>query len=162
MFKIGNYVVNTNNGICEISDITTMKMSGTEKEYYVLVPIEEKTAKVYLPVDIASNRVRLVMSKEDALALIKDIKGVDEAYVENEKERERIYKEAIASHDPKRLISIIKTLYLRKKERMEAGKKNTAVDERYFRLAESHLHNELAFALEISKDEVMDMIVANL
>ena len=162
MFEIGNYVVNTNNGICEISDITTMKMSGVEKEYYVLIPIEEKTAKVYLPVDIAPNRVRLVMTKEEALALIKDIKDVDEAYVENEKERERIYKEAIASHDPKRLISIIKTLYLRRKERVEAGKKNTAVDERYFRLAENHLHSELAFALEIDKNKVMEMITSNL
>lgn len=162
MFEKGNYVVNANNGICEISDIVTMNMSGEDKEYYVLVPIDEKTAKIFLPVDIAEKRIRLAMNKEEALDLIKAIKLVDEAYVENEKEREKIYKEAITSRDPKRLISIIKTLYMRKQERLEAGKKNTAVDERYFKLAENHLHSELAFSLGVNKAEVGQIIVANM
>lgn len=162
MFEKGSFVVNANNGICEINDIVTMDMSGEKKDYYVLVPIEEKTAKVFLPVDIAEKRIRSVMNEEEAWQLIKSIKSVDEAYVENEKEREKIYKEAISSRDPKRLISIIKTLYVRKQERLEAGKKNTAVDERYFKLAENHLHSELAFSLGVNKTEVNEIIISNM
>lgn len=161
MFEKGNFVVNANNGICEISDIVTMNMSGVEKEYYVLVPIEEKTAKVYLPVDIAEKRIRLAMNKDEAWTLIKEIKAVDGVLVENEKEREKIYKEAINSRDPKRLISIMKTLYIRRKKRLEDGKKGTAVDDRYFKLAENHLHSELAFALGVEKSEVGQIIEAN-
>ena len=71
MFEKGDFVVNTNNGICEISDIVTMNMSGVEKEYYILIPIEEKTAKVYLPVDIAEKRIRLTMKKDRFLYLKK-------------------------------------------------------------------------------------------
>lgn len=97
MFEKGSFVVNANNGICEINDIVTMDMSGEKKDYYVLVPIEEKTAKVFLPVDIAEKRIRSVMNEEEAWQLIKSIKSVDEAYVENEKEREKIYKEAIST-----------------------------------------------------------------
>lgn len=162
MFKVGDFVVNTNNGICEIEDIVTMNMSGSNKEYYLLVPITEKTAKVYIPVDMASQRIRLTMSKDEALALIQSIKAIDEAYVENEKEREKIYKEALNSRDPKRLVGIIKTLYLRRQGRIEAGKKNTAVDERYFKLAENHLHNELAFALQVDKAEVNEIILKHI
>ena len=63
MFEKGNFVVNTNNGICEISDIVTMNTTGEEKEYYVLVPIEEKTAKAvhdcaHLLGNIAAERIR--------------------------------------------------------------------------------------------------------
>lgn len=159
MFHIGDFVVNTNNGICEIKDVLTMNMSGTDKEYYLLVPITEQTAKVYIPVDMASQRIRLAMSRKDALELIESIKDIDEAYIENEKEREKTYKDALNSRDPKRLVGIIKTLYLRKQERVEAGKKNTAVDERYFKLAENHLHNELAFALQVEKEKVQEMIL---
>lgn len=162
MFKKGNFVINVNNGICEISDIVTMNMSGSDKEYFVLVPIDEQTAKVYLPVDIASQRIRLAMSKDEALNFIKEIKDIDEAYIENEKEREKIYKEAISSRDPKRLVGIIKTLYLRKQEREGAGKKNTAVDERYFKLAENHLHSELAFALSVDRSSITELIISNL
>ena len=57
MFKKGCYVVNTNHGICEISDVVTMNMGSGDREYYVLVPIEESTAKVFLPVDIAEKQL---------------------------------------------------------------------------------------------------------
>lgn len=161
MFERGSFVVNANNGICEISDIVTMNMSGAEKEYYVLIPIEEKTAKIFLPVDVAEKRIRPAMKKDEAWSLIKEIKAVDGILVENEKEREKIYKEAINSRDPKRLISIMKTLYIRRKKRFEDGKKSTAVDDRYFKLAENNLHSELAFALGVKKSEVGQIIEEN-
>lgn len=158
MFKKGNYVISTNNGICEIKDILTMNMSGTAKEYYLLVPITKPTAKVYIPVDVAENRIRLVMTKEEAWDIIKGISTIENIWIENEKEREKTYKEALASRDPKRLIGIIKTLSLRKKERTNAGKKNTAVDERYFKLAENQLHGELAFVLGEEKQNIGKII----
>ena len=162
MFEKGSYVVNNNNGICEIKDIVTMNMSGTTKEYYLLVPVSEPSAKVYIPVDVAENRIRLVISKDNALDIIKRIPSIECIWIENEKEREKIYKEALASREPARLISIIKTLYLRKKERTDAGKKNTAVDERYFKLAENQLHSELAFALGEPKQNITKIIEEHL
>ena len=158
MFKKGDFVVNTNNGICEIKDVVIMNMSGTDKEYYLLVPINEQTAKVYVPIDLATQRIRLAMNKDEALSLIESIPGIHETYIENEKERERTYKEALNSRDPKHLVGIIKTLYLRRQARLDAGKKNTAVDDRYFKLAENHLHNELAFALNVDKEAVTKII----
>ena len=158
MFKKGDFVVNTNNGICEIKDVVTINMSGTDKEYYLLIPINEQSAKVYVPVDLSTQRIRLAMNKDEALSLIESIPDIHETYIENEKERERTYKEALNSRDPKRLVGIIKTLYLRRQKRLDAGKKNTAVDDRYFKLAENHLYNELAFALEIDKSEILDLI----
>ena len=162
MYKIGDFVVNTNNGICEITDIVTMNLSGNDKEYFLLVPISEKTAKVYIPVDMAAERIRLTMSETEALDLIHGLKDIPEVYIENEKEREKTYKDALSSRDPKRLISIIKTLYLRKQKRIQDGKKVTAVDERYFKLAENQLHGELAFALHVEKSEVHRIIIENI
>ena len=99
MFEKGCFVVNASNGICKISETVIMDMSGTEKEYYVLDPIDEKKAKAFLPVDTAEKRVRPVMSKEDALKLIQEIREIEFTLIENEKEREKIYKEAINSRD---------------------------------------------------------------
>ncbi len=162
MFEKNNFVISTNNGICKIEDIVTMNMSGTTKEYYLLVPVSEPSAKVYLPVDVAEQRIRLVMTKNEALNIIEEISSIECTWIENEKEREKTYKEALASREPKRLIGIIKTLYLRKKERTDAGKKNTAVDERYFKLAENQLHSELAFALGEEKSNINTIITSHL
>lgn len=38
------------------------------------------------------------------------------------------------------------------------GKKNTATDERYFKLAEEYLYSELAFALDKNKNEMCKFI----
>ena len=57
------------------------------------------------------------------------------------------------------MVSVIKTIYLRRQDRQNLGKKTTAVDEHYFKAAENHLHNELAFALQIPKDQVKKVIL---
>ena len=98
------------------------------------------------------------MNMDDAWRLIKEIRSVDEAFVENERAREKLYKDAINSRDPKQLISIMKTLYIRMQKRLEEGKKTTAVDERYFKLAENHLYSELAFALKVHRSELNKII----
>ena len=162
MFEIGNFVISAANGICEIADTVTMNLSGTDREYFLLVPVEEKTAKVYIPVDAAEKRIRPVLTKDEAWQVIRGIPQVEETWVENEKERERIYKDAIASREPKQLIGITKNLYRRKKERMDAGKKCTAIDERYFKLAENQLFAELAFALGEDKKNIKQIIAEHI
>lgn len=158
MFKSGDYVVNSNNGICKIDGTVTMNTPNGNKEYYLLIPLNEASAKIYIPLDSASRRIRYAMNREAAMQLINCIKNINEAYIENEKEREKVYKAAISSCDPQKLVGIIKTLYLRRLEREQSGKRNTVVDERYFKLAENQLHSELSFALQIEKEQVIAMI----
>lgn len=162
MFKSGDYVVNSNNGICKIDGTVTMNTPNGNKEYYLLIPLNEPSAKIYIPVDVADQRIRYAMNKEQAIQLINDIKSIHETYIENEKEREKVYKAAISSCDPQKLVGIIKTLYLRRLEREQSGKRNTVVDERYFKLAENQLHSELSFALQFEKEQVIEMITQSI
>ena len=43
---------------------------------------------------------------------------------------------------------------MRKQERLAQGKKTTAMDERYLRLAEENLYSELSLALGVPKEEM--------
>ena len=162
MFNKGDHVVNSNNGICKIDDIVMMNTPNGNKEYYLLIPLNEPSAKIYIPLDSASQRIRYAMSREDAMQLINSIKDINETYIENEKEREKIYKTAVSSCDPQKLVGIIKTLYLRRLEREKSGRKNTVVDERYFKLVENQLHSELSFALQVEKEQVVQMITQSI
>ena len=53
---------------------------------------------------------------------------------------------------------MIKTIYLRKKDRTSCGKKTTATDERYLKLAEDSLYSEFSLLLGIPKGKVVDYI----
>ena len=57
------------------------------------------------------------------------------------------------------MLRIIKTTYLRKRDRLEKGKKNTVADEHYLNLAEKHLFSELCLVLRKTKEEVHNLIV---
>ncbi len=156
MFQIGDYVVNANNGVCRVDDIVMIEIPGsnTKSEYYRVVPTGEHAAKMFIPVNGKNQQIRPIMSKEEALELINDVARIKETWVESDKMREKTYKEAIFSTDPKRLVSILKTMYQRSEERIAEGKKVTTIDERYFRIAEKNLHDELAFVLEMTPEEV--------
>lgn len=58
----------------------------------------------------------------------------------------------------KSLLRIIKTTYLRKQDRLEQGKKSTAVDEYYLTLAEKLFFSELCFVLKKDKEEIHNLI----
>lgn len=55
-------------------------------------------------------------------------------------------------------IRIIKTLYLRKQDRLAKGQKIIGLDERYLKQAEDLLYGELAVALGIEKQGVQAYI----
>ena len=67
-------------------------------------------------------------------------------------------REALKTCDCRVWISMIKALYLRRKDRLEQGKKMTDLDERYFKTAEDNLYSELALSLGMKKDEMVSYI----
>lgn len=160
MYRIGEYVVKANNGVCKIEDIVHLNMSGVDKkkEYYLLIPIEDKGAKIYVPVDNAQENLRNVISDGDAWRLIRGIPQIESVWIENDKLREQEYKAALKSGRPEALVGIIKNLYYRREARLAEGKQSTAVDERYFRLAENALYSELAFAIGKDKEDMSELI----
>lgn len=159
MFQVGDYVVKVNNGVCCVQDIVEMNGPGAKgKKYYLMVPREDKNAKLYVPVDGKNDNVRNVMSEEEAKAFLQRIQGIESASISSEKMREQRYKDAIRSGSPDQLISILKNIYSRNLMRSAQGKKNTIVDERYFRLAENILFSELSFALNQEKDAVEKLV----
>jgi CarD family transcriptional regulator len=160
MYKIGDYIVKSMTGVCKVADITHLDMPSVNKDklYYLLLPIDDNSGRIYAPIDLIDSSTRMVMSKEDALELIKKIPFVPQTWIEDDKLRHEKYKQTVKSCNPESLVEIIKMAYLQKKNRMAQGKKNTAVDERYFKVAEKNLYSELGFVLNKSKDEIYDLI----
>lgn len=68
MYEVGDLIVYGRTGICEVTEITTLKMDGVPKDklYYILRPVREKRGKVFTPVDNEKIVMRRVISKEEA------------------------------------------------------------------------------------------------
>lgn len=163
MFEIGDYVVYGTKGVCIVQNITMLQVPGeeSEREYYVLQPIGDKGATVYLPVDNKKAVIRSVISGDEARELLKEIPEIQALDVPDDKKREVRYKEAMKTCDCRVWVSIIKALYIRRDKRIAMGKKVTALDEKYLKAAEHELYNELSVTLDISNDEMKAYIEAN-
>ena len=164
MFEKGEFIVYGSTGICEVKDITTLDMKGASKNklYYILSPSHHKDSKIFTPVDGNKTVMRAVLTKEEADILIDHIQDIEELWVSNDKLREEKYKETMKSCECKDWVKIIKTLYMRKKERIAQGKKTTAMDEKYLRMAEDNLYTELSLALGVPKERMGEHITSRM
>ncbi len=160
MYEKGQYIVYGIRGVCQVMDITTMERPGSPEGrlYYVLRPCCQTNGKIVAPVDSKMTVMRPVISRDEALELIDGMDDVPELTVTNDKLREERYKEALKSCDCQVWVSMMKALYLRRRERMARGKRMTDLDERYFRTAEDNLYSELSLALGVPKEEMSEVI----
>lgn len=160
MFAKGEYVVCGNKGVCRVEDITTLDISGIDRdrEYYILKPVYLSGSTVYVAAGTTEKSLRRVLSHQQADELLKIIPDIQPLNITNDKLLEQTYKECIRSNNCREWVRIMKTIDDRKKRRLEAGRKITALDAKYFRMAEDYLYGELSVALSIPRAEVENTI----
>lgn len=160
MFSIGQYVSCGNKGVCTIENVTTLDISGVDKKkmYYILKPYYMAASTVYVPVDSSATSIRPILTREEAQELLEGVPDIPMLTIQNEKLIEQDYKAAMRTNRCEEWVSIIKTIYARKQKRLQAGRKETAVDGRFFKLAEDNLYGELAIALEMPRSQVCEYI----
>lgn len=163
MFSVGDYIVYGHNGICRVADITHPEIPGADngRLYYVLIPEKTRDSRLFCPADNDKIILRKVVSAEEAKEIIAESKSIEPLQVTNDRMRDDSYKNVMKSCDLRQWVQIIKALLIRKKEREESGKKITATDERYLKMAEEGLYSELALATGRDKAEIREIIVAS-
>ena len=156
MFEIGEHVVCGNKGVCVVENIATLDISGVDKKrkYYTLKPKYHSGSTVYVPVDSSKESMRKVLSSEEARKLIQAIPTLPLLDIVSDKLSEQTYRECMKANSCEEWVRIIKTIYLRKQKRIQAGRKVTAVDAKYFHLAEENLYGELAVSLGMNREDV--------
>lgn len=164
LFKKGEYVVCGSKGVCLVEDITALEIPGVDKgrKYYILKPVYVTGSIVYLPVDATKESIRKVLSREEADELIHVIPEIPLINITNDKLLEQEYRSGIRSNNCREWIKIIKTIYRRKQKRMESGRKVTAMDAKYFRLAEDNLYGELSVSLGMPREEVESYVTGEI
>ncbi len=157
-------MVHGNSGVCRVEAIQTMDGMGTNQQrtYYTLVPIYTTGSKLFVPTDSKKVVTRAVMTKKEAKKLLEEWDEIETLWVENDKKREEVYKEALRSCDSRQWVKLIKTSYQRNQMRIKNGKKATTSDERYLHMAEDNLFGELAIPFKMTKGEAEDFFVAQI
>ena len=164
MYEVGNTVIYKNDGVCRITKVIVREFKDKEIEYYVLNPVHNSNAEIFVPKNNADlvSKMRKVLSKEEILQIINSMPDEENIWISNEADRKERYREILIKGDRAELVRLIKTLYIHKQNQKQCGKKLHLADERFLRDAEKMLYDEFAYVLEISPDEVLGFITSKL
>ena len=156
-FNKGDVVQYGLEGVCTIEDIVKRPFRDEMKKYYVLHPVFNANATLYVPFDneVLVGRMRYTLTEKDFKTLIKKTTDADCAWIPNEAERKVRYKEIIHGGDRKEIVALMKTLYIHKEEQASLGKKMHVADEKFFNDAERIIFDEFAVAMGITPNEVL-------
>ncbi|MBO5106777.1 MAG: CarD family transcriptional regulator [Clostridia bacterium] len=164
MFSVGDTVSYGTNGICRIEELTEMTISKVKKQYFVLIPVQNGRATVYVPTDneMLLKKMRAVLSVKEINKMIDMAAKNPIKWIEDDIVRKEHCSNIIKSGDRYELMRLIEMLYLKREELKNTKKHFHISDEKYLCEAERLLHDEFSYTLNISKEEVPDYILSRI
>jgi CarD family transcriptional regulator len=163
MFSINDTVLYGTVGVCRVEGISEIALGREKKKYYVLKPVSQGSATVYVPLDNDSllSKVRKLLTRGEIDAMIKNV-TCDDVWVEDDTERARLFSDTVKSGDRALLISMIHTLITHRRKLSGVGKKLHLADERALRDAERLLCDEFSYVLGIAPETVGDYVTSGI
>lgn len=142
-YQIGEKVVHSPEGVCEIQEICQLEMEQTKRAYYRLKPMKSQCKMLYIPVEKMDSNVRPLKTKEELKRILLTEPGASLLKHINPQKRMNMQNQAIRQDDSDMLIRLIKT-YRRKGK----DKQISVGDARWLKEAEGYLFSEIAEVLK--------------
>ncbi|MEI3218658.1 MAG: CarD family transcriptional regulator [Lachnoclostridium sp.] len=100
MFETGTYIICGQHGVCRVEDMGPLKLTEASKDI-VYYTCHRDIPRAVLSMYRDSDKIimRLVISREEAEKLIDEMEEMDVLWVENEKRREDVFKQALRTCD---------------------------------------------------------------
>lgn len=160
MYKIGEYIIYGNDGVCKVEDVGVLNISGINKKriYYTLKPLYEN-GKIFTPID-TSVFMRSLINYEEVQQLIESIPYIKDKKCNEKNSRllQIYYKNLLQTHECSDLLTLIAGIYEKKDKAMKNGKKLGQIDNRFMKVAERLINDEFSVVLRIPREEVADYI----
>lgn len=162
MYAVNDTVMYGQSGICKITEICDKKFGRETLKYYVLRPVYGDNTVIYCPVDSDKVHIRKLLSADEVVALIREMPAQQGDWIENDNLRKEAQTEILRRGDHKELIALIKTLYQKRTETENSGRRFHRADAEAMAQAEKMLYQEFAQVLDIAPDEVVPFIIGKI
>lgn len=162
--RVSDRILHDSEGVCEVVGITKREIRDTEKEYYILKPIENESSTVYIPkdADFEKSNLKLLLNPEEVMNLIKKIPAIETRWIENASQRKMEFRRVLKEGTREELVALIKTLHSEKINREADGKKLFGSDEQIYNEARRSLNEEISYVMGVDIDDVDAFIGENL
>ncbi|WP_338448146.1 CarD family transcriptional regulator [Niallia oryzisoli] len=158
MFDIGDVIVYSEHGLCQIDEICDKTFAGITRTYYVLHPLAELTLKISTPVDNDKVIMMKPMERDAAEEILDSFTqpGID--WIEEAKQRSMKYNSLVKTGNRKEIARIANTLMRKDHELRLNNKRIYDQDRKLLHTIQNILYKELALALCTPFEEIVDRV----
>lgn len=148
-YQVGDFLVHEGSGVCQVEDIDDMELmgKGSKKTYYCMSSVYKAGAKVFTPVTGSTVRLRPVADEATFTNILENIDDIECISESNDRLLQEKFKEVMAEFTPEAFARVVKTVLIRKWQRIQSGKKVMALDEKTLNVAGRKLYEEMAFSM---------------
>lgn len=160
-YKIGDFVMYKNNGICKITDIRPQTFGdGAERIYYVMCSVYDERSVMYVPTDAKDLdlNMRPILTCEEITAIIRESELIPMDWIPDSKKRSEYFESIMTGGNRAEILWLVKLLSIKKREAEETKTKFYAADAKVLAGAERIISEEFAFVLGLKKSEVIPYI----
>ncbi len=154
----GEYVMYTAQGICTFQGEEQKSFDGKNfRKYLILVPLKSDKSVYYIPENMADKKLRPLKSREEVCRLVDSIPTMQTCEWGEKNRRREFFGDVLKSDDSRRIISLIKSLYMKQLEMDREGKRLSSGEEDAMRTAESIIYQEFSVVLGIEQSKVREI-----
>lgn len=165
-FSVGDAVIYGGSGVCRIEKIDNISFFHERpQKHYVLVPLFVKQpTTVYVPFnnEMLVSKIQPIMTKDEALKLIKEVKNNDFEWIEERNVRKDKFLSILTTGTRKEIVDLIGVIVKRREELLNEGKTLNMQDEKILMDAERRMTVELAVAIGVEPEDIRKMIAEEL
>lgn len=160
MFEIGEKVLYSVNGVCEITDITEKTFGKTVMKYYVLKPLYNESSTLFVPVNNENlvKKMKKLMTKSELDAVLNNVSKKENNWNDNEVQRKEEFRQTISFGNISDILIQLKAVWIHRIKQNEKGRKLHITDEIFLRDAEKLIKEEIATVIGVNQDEVIPYI----
>ena len=159
-FEKGKKVLYSVNGVCEITDITEKVFGKTVMRYYVLKPISNNEATLFVPVNNENlvRKMKRLMTQPQLDEVLNDVSAKDVEWTSNEAVRKEEFRNTISFGNVSEILVLLKSIWIHRRMQNSKGRKLHISDEMYLREAEKIIKEEISTVIGVEQDEVIPYV----
>lgn len=158
MFCVGEVVIYSAHGLCQVQEICEKTYGGKSRMYYVLHPIDDPQLTISIPTDSAAATVLPLIDKEDAESMIHSFDQPGIPWIENGNQRSLKYQGTINQGNRQHICQVVNTLMKRKYDAEKDGKKLGKTDLKLLETVQKILFTEFALVLRTTVEDIQTRV----
>lgn len=161
MYQVDDMVCYASKGIFQVQEIIKKKDKDRKMQAWYKLYANHDGLETTIQTPADNSFIRSLADAQDIQALFSIMPKLENIWTDDKTIRDDRFKKLLQSGELEKWAQMAKSIHLAREHRIQIKKDISEKDKQYLEMAEELLFSEIAYALHIEKDAVLNVIKVN-